>query len=60
LVMLDLDLAVFPVNACARTLFGKAEIVLWRCGDHQFRIEVWRSFAQYVADMLAEAAFGLD
>lgn len=60
LVMLDLDPAAFPVGACARTLFGKAEIVLWRCGDDAFRIEVWRSFAPYVAEMLTEASFGLD
>lgn len=59
-IMLDLEKARFPINGCARTLFGKAEIVLWRCAAHQFRIEVWRSFAGYVADMLAEAAFGLD
>ena len=53
---LPLDLAAFPVGKCTRTLFGKAEIVLWRTGETEFRIEVWRSFAAYVAGLVAEAA----
>ncbi len=53
---LPLDRAAFPVGKCARTVFGKAEIVLWRVGETAFRIEVWRSFAAYVAGLLAEAA----
>jgi sarcosine oxidase subunit gamma len=53
---LPLDLAAFPVGKCTRTLFGKAEIVLWRVGENAFRIEVWRSFAAYVTGLVAEAA----
>lgn len=53
---LPLDLAAFPVGKCTRTLFGKAEIVLWRVEETAFRIEVWRSFAAYLAGLLAEAA----
>jgi sarcosine oxidase subunit gamma len=53
---LPLDLRRFPVGKCARTLFGKAEIVLWRVGETAFRIEVWRSFASYLAGLIAEAA----
>ncbi len=52
---LDLDEAAFPVGMCTRTLFGKAEIVLWRKAEDAFRIEVWRSFAPYVLGCLAEA-----
>jgi heterotetrameric sarcosine oxidase gamma subunit len=52
---LDLD-AAFPTGACTRTLFGKVEIILWRCGPWMFRIEVARSFASYVQTCLAEAA----
>lgn len=52
---LDLDEAAFPVGMCTRTLFGKAEVVLWRKADDAFRIEVWRSFAPYVLGCLAEA-----
>ena len=53
---LPLDLASFPVGKCTRTLFGKAEVVLWRTGETAFRIEVWRSFAAYVAGLVADAA----
>jgi sarcosine oxidase subunit gamma len=53
---LDLGLEAFPVGMCTRTVFGKAEIVLWRRGMETFRIEVWRSFAPYVLGCLSEAA----
>ena len=52
---LDLDLEAFPVGMCTRTIFGKAEIVLWRTAPDRFRIEVWRSFAPYVLGCLDEA-----
>jgi len=50
---LDLDLAAFPVGMCTRTLLSKAEIVLWRTAQTTFRIEVWRSFGDYVRGILA-------
>jgi sarcosine oxidase subunit gamma len=53
---LDLDIRSFPVGMCTRTLFAKAEIVLWRTAERQFRIEVWRSFADYFAGLWREAA----
>ena len=53
---LDLHADTFQVGMCTRTLFGKAEIVLWRTADHTFRIEVWRSFGPYVLGCLEEAA----
>jgi sarcosine oxidase subunit gamma len=53
---LDLDLAAFPVGMCTRTILGKADIVLWRTGDHTFHVEVWRSFADYVSRFLAECS----
>ncbi len=55
---LDLDLAAFPVGVATRTLYDKAEIVLWRRAETKFHIEVWRSFAPYLAASLAEAARG--
>ena len=55
-VPLDLSLAAFPVGMVTRTIFDKAEIVLWRTGPQAFRIEVWRSFAPYVLAMLQIAA----
>jgi sarcosine oxidase subunit gamma len=53
---LDLRLSAFPIDACTRTLFGKAEIVLWRLDTYAFRIEVARSFAPYVHELLGIAA----
>ena len=52
---LDLDQAAFPVGMCTRTLFAKAEIVLWRTAAAEFRIEVVRSFLPYVEGVLAVA-----
>ncbi len=53
---LDLDLGAFPVGMCTRTVFAKAEIVLWRTGADVFHVEVWRSFASYLTEFLAEVA----
>lgn len=53
---LDLDPARFPVGSGTRTLFNKTDIVLWRRGEQEFHIEVWRSFADYLQRWLAEAA----
>lgn len=55
---LDLSLKAFPVGFATRTVFDKAEIVLWRRSEATFHIEVWRSFAPYLAASLAEAARG--
>jgi sarcosine oxidase, subunit gamma len=52
---LDLDLSAFPVGMCTRTVLAKAEIVLWRTSTEVFHVEVWRSFAAYVSQFLAEA-----
>lgn len=52
---LDLALPAFPVGMCTRTLFHKAEIVLWRLAPDRFHLEVWRSFARYVEALLIEA-----
>ena len=49
---LDLDQAAFPVGMCTRTLFAKAEIVLWRTAATEFRVEVARSFLPYVEGVL--------
>jgi sarcosine oxidase subunit gamma len=50
-----LDLRDLPVNFCSRTIFGKAEIMLWYRGDQEFHLEVGRSFAPYVWALLEEA-----
>ncbi len=56
---LDLDVAAFPVGMCTRTVFVKSEILLWRTATDAFRLEVWRSFADYVVALLAETALEL-
>lgn len=52
----DLSLSVFPVGAVSRTIFSKAEIVLWRLSETEFRLECWRSFGEYVFALLSEGA----
>jgi sarcosine oxidase subunit gamma len=51
---LPLNLRDFPVGMCTRTIFSKAEIVLWRTAPEVFHLEVWRSFATYVVELLRE------
>jgi sarcosine oxidase subunit gamma len=51
---LPLNLRDFPVGMCTRTVFAKAEIVLWRTSAQVFHLEVWRSFATYVVELLRE------
>jgi sarcosine oxidase subunit gamma len=53
---LNLDLTEFPVGMCTRTVFAKADVVLWRTRGDAFHLEVWRSFAAYVSGLLAEIA----
>jgi sarcosine oxidase, subunit gamma len=53
---LDLDPVEFPVGMCTRTVFAKADIVLWRTRPDAFHLEIWRSFAGYVSGLIAEVA----
>ncbi len=57
---LDLSLAEFPVGACPRTAFAKADIVLWRTAAEAFHLEVWRSYRAYVSDLLREIALDFE
>ncbi len=52
---LDLALSAFPIGAATRTLFGKAEIILWRRGETHFYVGLWRSFAAYVWELMTQA-----
>jgi sarcosine oxidase, subunit gamma len=56
---LDLDLEQFPVGACTRTVFAKADIVLWRTAPETFHLEVGRSFGAYVSGLLEEIALDI-
>ncbi len=49
----DLRTASFPVGKCSRSIFAKAEVVLWRSAEDAFHLETWRSFAPYVMRYLA-------
>ncbi|MDQ0510360.1 sarcosine oxidase subunit gamma [Ancylobacter amanitiformis] len=51
---LDLSIEAFPVGSATRTLFHKAEIVLSRIAPDIFHVDVWRSFAPYVWQMLED------
>jgi sarcosine oxidase, subunit gamma len=53
---LDLDPAAAPIGFCTRTIFAKAEIVLWRRDESCFQLQAWRSYLPYVTGLLAFAA----
>jgi sarcosine oxidase subunit gamma len=53
---LDLSSSIFPVGAASRTIFGKVEVVIYRTGEEAYRVECWRSFAEYAFGMLCEGA----
>jgi sarcosine oxidase, subunit gamma len=55
---LDLDPAAFPVGMCTRTVFAKAEVVLWRRSAEEYHLEIGRSFLGYVQGWLREAERG--
>ena len=59
-VMIDLDARVFPPGACARTLLGKAPVLLWRRRADLFILRAPRSYASYLRGFLAEGARGLE
>jgi sarcosine oxidase, subunit gamma len=50
---LDLDLGPVPVGFCSRTVYAKAEVVLWRQDTQRFQLQAWRSFLPYVTGLLA-------
>ena len=52
----DLSPKVLAVGACARTVLGKIEVVIFRTGEQEYRVECWRSFAPSAFALLAEGA----
>ena len=52
---LPLEPKFFPVGRATRTLFDKAEIVLWRHAGDRFHIEMGRSFSPYVTGLIEVA-----
>ncbi len=55
---LDLDAEAFPVGMCTRTVFARAEVVLWRRSAEEYHLETGRSFSGYVLGWLKEAEQG--
>jgi sarcosine oxidase subunit gamma len=55
---LDLAPECYPVGMCTRTLFAKAEVVLWRRSTEEYHLESGRSFSGYVLGWLREAQRG--
>lgn len=55
---LDLDAEAFPVGMCTRTVFARAEVVLWRRSAEEYHLETGRSFSGYVLGWLKEAERG--
>lgn len=57
------DLSRLTPGRAVRTVFDTATIILWRDGEDDFRLDVWRSFVPHVRDLLetgrAELAAGL-
>jgi len=55
---LDLDPAEFTEGMCTRTIFAKAEVVLWRRSAEEYHLEVGRSFSGYVLGWMQESIRG--
>ncbi len=55
-----LDLDNLPIGGCARTILDKAEIVLMRLEREHYRLEIVRSFAEFVWNFLSIAGREFD
>lgn len=59
-IALDLAEPAFAVGKATRTLHEGVEIVLWRTGATEFRVEVWRSLGEHLLAALMLAAGDLE
>jgi sarcosine oxidase subunit gamma len=55
-----LDLDAMPVDDCTRTILDKAEIILMKLDKERYRLEVVRSFAEFVWNFLTSAGREFD
>lgn len=55
-----LDLEPMPVGGCTRTVLDKAEIILMKLEKDRYRLEIMRSFAQFVWSFLSSAGREFD
>jgi sarcosine oxidase subunit gamma len=51
-----LDLSAMPAGRCTRTVFDKAEVVIFKSEQHRYAMAFWRSFAPHVWGLLAKTA----
>lgn len=56
---IDLALVAFPVGTCTRTVFAKVDAILYRIAADAFHLEVNRSVADYVRDLLVTSSRAL-
>lgn len=57
---LDLSDASFPPGRATRTIYGQAEVILWRPGTERlWQIRIFRSFSAYLTGHLAQAVSNL-
>ena len=49
---IDLSVEAFPIGSCTRTIFERAQIILFREAEQSFEIEVWRSYLPYLSELL--------
>lgn len=47
------DLRGIAPGQAVRTIFHGATVILWRDGEDDFRLDVWRSFAPHVRSLIA-------
>lgn len=52
----DLHPRVFSPGMCVQTMVARAQVVLWHPDQREYRILVRGSFAEYLADWLADAS----
>lgn len=46
------DIGSIATGEGRRTVFDGASVILWRDGDQEFRMDVWRSFAPHLVSLL--------
>lgn len=50
----NLNIEAFPIDKCTRTVYAKVGILLWRRGEHEFLLEILRSFVPYLLNYIAQ------
>jgi sarcosine oxidase subunit gamma len=50
------DITTIAIGEARRTVFDGTTVVLWCDGKDQYRMDIWNSFAPFVADLLVTGA----